>query len=45
VLSALDAEALFINDSVWQLQSFQRWRRVYMEAALHDEVLCGGIVS
>jgi hypothetical protein len=45
VLSALDAEALFINDPVWQLQRFQRWRRVYMEAALHDEVLCGGVVS
>jgi hypothetical protein len=45
VLSALDAEALFINDGVWQLQSFQRWRRVYMEAAVHDEVLCCGVVS
>jgi hypothetical protein len=45
VLSALDAEALFINDRVWQLQSFQRWRRVYMEAAVYDEALCCGVVS
>ena len=45
VLSALDAEALFINDAGWQLQSFQRWRRVYMEAALHDEALCCGVMS
>jgi hypothetical protein len=45
VLSALDAEAFFINDRVWRLQSFQRWRRVYIEAAAHDEVLCCGVVS
>jgi hypothetical protein len=43
VLSALDAEALFINDSAWQLQSFQRWRSVYMAAARHDEALCTGV--
>jgi hypothetical protein len=45
VLSALDADALFINDAVWQLQGFQRWRRLYMEAAVHDEALCCGVVS
>jgi hypothetical protein len=42
-LSALDAKALFINDSVWQLQSFQRWHTVYGEAAAHGEALCGGV--
>jgi hypothetical protein len=43
VLSAIDAEANFINDTVWQLQSFQRWRSVYMAAAVHDEALCTGV--
>jgi hypothetical protein len=43
VLSVLDAEALFFDDTVWQLQTFQRWRSVYMAAATHDEVLCIGV--
>ena len=43
VLGALDAETLFISDTAWQLQSFQRWRSVYMAAAAHDEVLCTGV--
>ncbi len=42
-LSALDAKALFISDSVWQLQSFQRWHSVYGEAAAHGEALCSGV--
>ena len=42
-LNALDAEALFMNDTVWQLQSFQRWRSLYVEAAAHDEALCMGV--
>jgi hypothetical protein len=45
LLRALDAEALFLNDAVWQLQSFQRWRRLYLEVAAHDEALCCGVVS
>jgi len=43
VLGALDAETLFIDDTAWQLQSFQRWRSVYMAAAVHDEALCTGV--
>ena len=43
VLSALDAETLFINDTAWQLQSFQRWRSVYLAAAAQDEALCTGV--
>jgi hypothetical protein len=43
VLSAIDAEANFFDDTVWQLQSFQRWRSVYMAAAAHDEALCTGV--
>jgi hypothetical protein len=45
VLGALDAEALFLNDGVWQLQNFQRWRRAYMQTAVHSEALCCGVVS
>lgn len=45
LLRALDAEALFLNDAVWQLQSFQRWRHLYVEVAAHDEALCCGVVS
>jgi hypothetical protein len=43
VLSAIDAEANFLNDAVWQLQSFQRWCSVYMAAADNDETLCTGV--
>jgi len=43
VLSGLDAEATFINDQVWGLQQFQRWRRLYVEAATHGDALCGGV--
>ncbi len=43
VLIALDAETLFINETALQLQSFQRWRSVYLAAAAHDEALCTGV--
>ena len=40
VLCGPEAEALF--GSVWQLESFQDWRRLYWEAATHGEALLAG---
>jgi hypothetical protein len=42
-LSGLDAEALFVDEHVWVLQQFQRWRGLYVDAASHGDALCVGV--
>jgi len=43
VLSGLEEEHLFINDCVGPFLSFQRWRRLYQDAAAGGEALLVGV--
>jgi hypothetical protein len=43
VLSGLEEELVFISDRVWQFVSYQRWRRLYQDAAAAGEALLVGV--
>ena len=43
LLAQVDAVRIFVNDLVWQFDDFQRWRRLYQDAAEEGEALLVGV--